>query len=732
MKILGISAFYHDSAVCLLDRGEIVFAAQEERFSRRKNDPNFPVQSLEACFEYSGLSLEDINYVVFYDKPFLKFERILETILARAPHGYDLFKKAIPIWGKEKLFLRSTIKRELSAFKNDPQSEDPHLLFNQHHRSHAASAFFPSPFEEAAVLTIDGVGEWATTVSWMGKKNTLIPIQEINFPHSLGLLYSAFTAYCGFEVNSGEYKLMGLAPYGSPKYKELIYDHLIDVKLDGSYRLNLEYFSFCDRFEMTNEKFDQLFGRPARRKGEDLLNDRFYADIASSIQVVLEEVLVKMTKSLHDKTGQDNLCLAGGVALNCFSNEAIRKKSGFKNVWIQPAAGDAGGALGAALSCWYEYHCHSRKITETDSMQNAYLGEEYFDDQVKVVLDYFDTNYSYYENYNDIYEKTAELLDKGHIIGWFQGRMEFGPRGLGHRSILADARREDMQLNLNLKIKSRESFWPFAPSVLADFSEEYFEGKKESPYMLFISETKDKERFPGITHVDGSARRQTVDSSGCFHFYQLLKNFYDKTSCPLIMNTSFNTKDGPIVSSPKDALKCFIKTNMDALVIGRFILRKKQQPSQVLTAVDLDDEKINSTPQATKAELRNFALSVGPALAIILGVIFPSLISRSWLVLWPLVGVGGIISIVGLFSPKTWRPFYAPWMAIVRVLGEFNAKVTLTLIYYLVLVPAGFLWQRFGRTLFVSKFRDTNLESYWSEISPDKERRIQEQMKDVY
>lgn len=601
MKILGISAFYHDSAAALVVDGQIIAAAQEERFTRKKQDSSFPEEAIRYCLETANCQLDDIDYVVFYEKPFLKFERLVETYLSFSPHGFKSFSKAIPLWIKEKLFQKSTLKEELEAigpFKNFEQR----VLFTEHHQSHAASAFYPSPFEEAAVLTMDGVGEWATSSLAIGRGNRLEIIKELHFPHSLGLLYSAFTYYTGFKVNSGEYKVMGLAPYGQPKYAQQIFDHLIDVKEDGSFRLNQEYFDYCTGLKMTNKKFDQLFGGPAR-KSEETLTQR-EMDLAASIQYVCEEVVLKLGRSIAKETGMKNLCLAGGVALNCVANGKLLRDGCFENIWIQPAAGDAGGALGAALAAHYWHLNQPRQINPNDSMRGSYLGPEFKTDEIQKRLKQSQAQFDVLSD-ADVIEKTAQALSDGKAIGWFQGRMEFGPRALGGRSILGDPRSPTMQKNLNLKVKFRESFRPFAPSVLSEDVSDWFDVNTTSPYMLLVADVHKKHQkqmtaeqsklfgieklnvsrseIPAVTHVDYSARVQTVHADTNPKYHALIKRFKDKTGCPVVVNTSFNVRGEPIVCTPEDAFRCLMGTEIDVLVVGNcWVERTKQDPKLIL------------------------------------------------------------------------------------------------------------------------------------------------------
>jgi len=594
--ILGVSALYHDSAAALLCDGEIVAAAQEERFSRKKHDARFPENAIRYVINEANLTLGEVDYVVFYEKPFLKFERLLETYLANAPKGFSSFRLAMPVWLREKLFQKRLLVKALREI--DPSFRGPAtLLFAEHHYSHAASAFFPSPFDEAVVLTLDGVGEWATTTVAIGRGNKCEIHKEIHFPHSLGLLYSAFTYYLGFKVNSGEYKVMGLAPYGEPIYKDQILTELVDLRPDGSFRLNQRYFSYATGLRMTNSRFADLFGRPPREPESEVL-EQFHMDLAASLQAVTEEVVLTITRSLAKEHGIDNLCLAGGVALNCVANGKILRDGAFSGLWIQPAAGDAGGAIGAALAAYHRELGEPRMIEPTDSMNGAYLGPAYDDDQVCEELQacgaVFETL-----NEDEMISMTATALDNQQAVGWFQGRMEFGPRALGNRSILADPRSESMQRTLNLKVKYRESFRPFAPSVLAEDVEKYFELNSDSPYMLLVAAVSEDLRrpvapsdtqlfginrlnvarssIPAVTHVDYSARIQTVHKSTNPRFHALLTAFRDRTGCSVLVNTSFNVRGEPIVCTPTDAFQCFMGTNLEFLAIGRSVLRKQEQ-----------------------------------------------------------------------------------------------------------------------------------------------------------
>ena len=590
MYVLGISAYYHDSAACLLRDGELVAAAQEERFTRKKHDEGFPLKAVQYCLREGGVTATDLDCVAFYEKPLIKFERLLETYLAFAPRGLSSFIKAMPQWLRQKLWIPDLIQKELGYTGQ--------LLFPEHHESHAASAFFPSPFPRAAFLTLDGVGEWATASYGVGKDNRVEILAELRFPHSLGLLYSAFTYVAGFKVNSGEYKVMGLAPYGEPKYVQRIYDHLIDLKDDGSFKMNMEYFDYCAGLTMTNGQFDKLFDGPPRQP-ESLLTQR-EMDLARSVQDVTEEIVLRMARHVKEQTGEEYLCLAGGVALNCVANGKLLRTGLFKDIWIQPAAGDAGGALGAAYVGYHHHHEHPvAPKTGRDRQRGTYLGPAYDTTAIRRFLDEHQLPYVCYED-DELVDVSCSLLEQEKVIGWFQGRMEFGPRALGNRSIIGDSRSRDMQKKMNVKIKFREGFRPFAPSVLAEKVGEWFELDRESPYMLLVADVKkEKQRpmtveesnfwgidklnvirseIPSVTHVDYSARIQTVHADDNPRYHALLQRFYDRTGCPVLVNTSFNVRGEPIVESPLDAYKCFMRTEMDVLVLGNCILTKENQP----------------------------------------------------------------------------------------------------------------------------------------------------------
>ncbi len=598
VNILGISAYYHDSAAALVVDGEIASAAQEERFTRKKHDPGFPEQAIKNCLADSGIGISELEYITFYDKPLLKFERLLETYLSFAPRGFRSFVAAMPVWLKEKLFLKDMLKKELARIGDIEVSELPPLLFNEHHKSHAASAFYASPFERAAVICLDGVGEWATSSVWLGNGNDLDPQWEIDFPHSLGLLYSAFTYYTGFRVNSGEYKLMGLAPYGEPKYVDLILDNLLDLKADGTFRLDMSYFNYATGLTMTNDKFARLFGGPPRAP-ESTVTQR-EMDIARSIQVVTEEIVLKICRTVQQELQADYLCLAGGVALNCVANGRILREGPFQDIWIQPAAGDAGGAVGAALTTWYEYLEQPRKLNSHDCMAGAYLGPHHSNLEITDFLDSVGASYNQLAD-DELLPELADILEQENVVGWFQGRMEFGPRSLGGRSIIGDARSKKMQSTMNLKIKFRESFRPFAPVVKYDKVADWFEIDRSSPYMLLVAPVKEDKRLqmtdeqkqlfgieklniprsqiPAVTHVDYSARIQTVHPETNPRFYRLLDEFEQRTECPVLVNTSFNVRGEPIVCTPEDAYRCFMRTEMDYLVLENVLLAKSKQPA---------------------------------------------------------------------------------------------------------------------------------------------------------
>jgi carbamoyltransferase len=647
--VLGISAYYHDSAAALVVDGEIVAAVQEERFTRKKHDDAFPANAIASCLDQAGLEPGQLDYVGFYDKPLLKFERLLETYLASAPLGFRSFLRAMPLWLKRKLHLPREINRGLNqVFKK-------RIVFAGHHESHAASAFFPSPFEEAAVLTLDGVGEWATASHGTGRGNRVELTHELHFPHSLGLLYSAFTYFCGFRVNSGEYKLMGLAPYGEPRYRDTILEKLIDLKDDGSFRMDMSYFNYHKGLTMTSGKFHRLFGGPPR-KPETPLTQR-EKDLAASIQRVTEEIMLRAVKHVHNETGMRNLCLAGGVALNCVGNGRILREGPFDNIWIQPAAGDAGGALGVALLIWHQLLDNPRRAQAGDSQQGSLLGPQFSSEEIRTFLDETGAVYAELEE-DQLLDRVADLLVDEKVVGWMQGRMEFGPRALGSRSILGDARSEKMQSQLNLKIKFRESFRPFAPVVLNDRTADYFDSEGNSPYMLLTAQVT-KPVIPAVTHVDNSARLQTVDADRHGRFHRLMKRFEEKTGCPVLINTSFNVRGEPIVCTPKDAWRCFMATNMDALVLERFLLMKTDQTA---------------------------AMIVWKSAAFIL--------------------------VAYLIVPQVRQPIYLIWSYALYPIGYVITMILMGVVFYLVITPTGLLMRLFGRDPLTRKFR-REAESYW-------------------
>ena len=601
--ILGISCFYHDSAASIIRNGEILVAIQEERLTRIKHDNSFPINSIRYCLESQKIDLRDLDSIVYYEKPLLTFERLLETYIGVAPRGARSFISAMQVWLKEKLFIKSEIKKKLKNLQKDLIPDKPpyipKLLFSEHHKSHASAAFYPSPFDESLILCMDGVGEWATTSAWIGINNEIKPLWEISFPHSLGLLYSAFTYYCGFKVNSGEYKLMGLAPYGQPKYSQIIKDNLIDIKDDGTFKLNMDYFKYHRGFRMTSKKFHKLFGSPPRLREKELT--QFHMDLAASIQEVTEEIVLKISLALNKETGIKNLCLAGGVALNCVANGKLLKKNIFENIWIQPASGDAGSALGAALLIWFDYYKQPRKANPNDSMKGTYLGCEFSNEFIINYLERINASFHILED-KLLFEKVAKIIDEGKVVGWFNGPMEFGPRALGGRSIIGDPRNQNMQSVMNLKIKFRESFRPFAPSILEEDVSSQFELDNKSPYMLLVAQVKkeickemskeEKKLFgiqklnisrssvPAITHVDYSARIQTVNKKTNPRYYKLIDAFKKQTGCSSVVNTSFNVRGEPIVCTPQDAYRCFMRTGMDVLVLQNQILYKNEQPEE--------------------------------------------------------------------------------------------------------------------------------------------------------
>ena len=731
MNILGISAFYHDSAACLVRDGNIIAAAQEERFSRRKHDAEFPRQAIDFCLREGGLAeATQLDLVAFYEKPFLKFDRLVSTYMACAPRGLQSFLKAMPVWVKEKIWLKATIREKL-------RYEGP-IIFPEHHESHAASAFFPSPFESAAVLTIDGVGEWTTTSVGRGERNWVELLADLQFPHSLGLLYSAFTYYLGFRVNSGEYKVMGLAPYGEPKYQQSILSELIDLKEDGGFRLNLRYFDFMAGLTMTSRAFDRLFGGPPRQPEAELTQR--HMDLARSVQAVTEEVMLRLARRAHEITGARHLCLAGGVALNCVANGRILRESPFEKIWIQPAAGDAGGALGAALLGWHHYHRQPRKVSPSgDAQYGSFLGPAY--DAVDFLRREALPHVELPEN--EMISRVARLLEEGKVVGWFQGRMEFGPRALGNRSILGDPRRPDMQAKLNLKIKFRESFRPFAPSVLEERASECFELSEASPYMLLVAQVKETLRvdgqtdeptdlmtrlktrrssLPAVTHVDFSARVQTVAAADNPRFHQLLSEFEMRTGCPVLVNTSFNVRGEPPVCTPEDAFRCFMRTDMDYLVLGNFLLDKAAVSREASRSGAVQTAGLNQTAfggpplpddrapshDLSAAALRRFGLTMGTAFAV-LGLL---LLWRHRDAGWVLLVCAAIWFLLGAVVPTALRYTYESWMAFGLILSRFVSSVLLALLFYVVVTPIGFFQRLCGKRPLDFRFQ-TGETSSW-------------------
>jgi carbamoyltransferase len=714
VNILGISALYHDSAACLVRDGEVVAAAQEERFTRRKHDAAFPVHAIRYCLEEGGLAGAGLDLVAFHEKPFLRFERLLETHLAVAPWGLRQFLAAMPPWLSEKLWVKDRIRKELGYSGT--------ILFPEHHQSHAASAFYPSPFGEAAFLTLDGVGEWATASYGMGSGNRLELQGEIRFPHSLGLLYSAFTTYLGFRVNSGEYKVMGLAPYGEPRYQDRILAELMDLKEDGSFRLDLRYFDYARGLRMTNRRFHRLFGGPPRVPESELTQR--HMDLARSVQAVTEEVVLRMARHVHRETGQANLCLAGGVALNCVANGRVLREGPFEGLWVQPASGDAGAALGAALYAWHQYRGEGRTAGDGDEMRGALLGPCYGEGEIRGALDRHGLTGERLEE-GALAERVAGLLDGGAVVGWFQGRMEFGPRALGSRSILADPRDPKMQRRVNRAIKFRESFRPFAPAVLAERAPEFFDLEGESPYMLLVAPVAEGARrtvaeadadargldlldvvrseIPAVTHVDGTARVQTVDGRWNPRFQALLRAFEARTGCPVLVNTSFNVRGEPIVCTPDDACRCFLATGMDALVLGPYLVNKEiQGPGPGLCAPGVGG------PPVAKRELRNF----GAGLGILCAALAALLLYRD-APGWPwALGAGAMAVAAGLLCPAVLQPLYRPWMAVARRLNAVVVRVLLGAVYVLALTPTSAL-ARLAEKTFLERGPAPSRESYW-------------------
>jgi len=698
--ILGISAFYHDSAAALLIDGELVAAAQEERFTRRKHDDRFPHHAVDYCLAKAGIRPEDLDHVGFYDKPFLKFERLLETYLAVAPRGLRQFYTSIPLWLGKKLHVPAQMKKALSG------GYDRRFVFTEHHESHAASAFFPSPFEEAATLTIDGVGEWATSSIGTGKGNRIELSHQLNFPHSLGLLYAAFTAYCGFRVNSGEYKVMGLAPYGEPRFTELIFDKLLDLKDDGSFRMDMSYFSYCQGFTMTSSKFHKLFGQPPRMPESELT--QFYKDIAASIQRVAEEIMLRCAREVHRLTGQKNLCLAGGVALNCVGNGRILRESDFENVWVQPASNDSGGAIGVAYYIWHQLLGKERRVNPNDSQRGSLLGPSYSPSQCKESLDEAGAQYQKIENEDERSRWIAQELAQGRVVGLSQGSMEFGPRALGSRSILGDPRLPGMQSLINQKVKFRESFRPFAPSILKERVSEFFELEEgqESPYMLVVTKAINED-LPAVTHVDGSARVQTVDSDRNGFYYRILKAFENETGCPVLINTSFNVRGEPVVCSPADAWRCFMATDIDTLVVGEFVLKKEDQ-----TGDHPSTSAVIRKDPPSSAELKWFGILLVPFIMIL-----AALALFKWdspVTGYSILGGGGFIVFLYALIARSRPLIYRAWMTVVYPIGWLVSHFFMTVLYFLVFTPVGFLMRATGHDP-LTRSLDPEGESYWIE-----------------
>ena len=698
--ILGLSAFYHDSAAALLVDGKLVAAAQEERFTRRKHDDRFPHQALSYCLDKAGINASEIDHVGFYEKPFLKFERLLETYLTVSPVGIKQFYRSIPQWLGKKLHVPSKIRRALDG------NYDSRIVFTEHHQSHAASAFFPSPFEQAAIFTVDGVGEWASSSIGVGDKNKISLLYQQNFPHSLGLLYAAFTAYCGFRVNSGEYKVMGLAPYGEPRFADLIIERVIDLKEDGSFRLDMSYFDYCHANRMTSKKFDQLFGIGPRVPESEIT--QFYKDIAASIQKVAEEIILRCANNIHKITGQKNLCMAGGVALNCVANGRILKETPFENVWVQPASNDSGGALGVAYYIWHQLLEKDRVVDICDSMNGSLLGPSFSSRECSLALDGAGAVYDRIENDNDRSKWIAEELSEGRVVGLFQGAMEFGPRALGGRSIMGDPRLSGMQSLINQKVKFRESFRPFAPAILKEHVDEFFDFEKdqESPYMLLVTRSL-KDNLPAITHVDGSSRVQTVTKQRNGFFSDIIRAFKDKTQCPTLINTSFNVRGEPIVCTPLDAWRCFMLTDIDALVVEDLVLKKE---NQTIDRPKSNTQKEKKTP--THLELKWFGILLMPffiALYFLLSLKFDSP-----KIGYSLLGVGGTMSLFYLALPKYRSLIYRLWVGLFYPIGWIVSHLVMTLLYYVVFTPVGLLMRATGHDPLTRSF-DSGMKSYWFE-----------------
>ncbi len=729
--ILGISGYYHDSAAALIEDGQLVHAAQEERFTRLKHDASFPSNSVNFCL--AGLDLEKVDHIVFYDKPILKFERLLETHLSYAPAGVKRFHESMPSWLKEKLFLKQRIRQELANLASIPRKNVPPILFTQHHESHAGSAFYCSPFQDAAILCVDGVGEWATTSAWVGSQNGLEGQWQINFPHSLGLLYSAFTYFCGFKVNDGEYKLMGLAPYGNPVYVNKIRDHLIDIKEDGTFRLDLGYFDYGLGSKMSSGKFCDLFSSSQRVPESEIR--QIDMDLAASIQAVVEEVLFKLASELRQSTGLDNLCLAGGVALNCVANGHLRKSGLFKRIWVQPAAGDAGGAVGAAMCVWHDYLGHQADPDRHDKMRGCLLGTTYSDNQIAEYLDSINCRYERLTD-EERYTETAMQIAQGKVVGWFQDNMEFGPRSLGSRSILGDARAPDMQRKINTRIKFRESFRPFAPAVLEEDCPDYFDTSEPSPYMLFVEKVKPSLRtspnanlqgtnrvdgirsnLPAITHLDYSARLQTVSDLRSPSLHALIKAFKSLTGCSVLINTSFNVRGEPIVESPADAYRCFMQTDMDCLVLGTHILYKEQQSNQA----EIIPAHISVARYET-SEIKKFSRSLALITILLFVLIFPYLYKYDGYYVSAAGLFALLLFVLGELKPQALNKPLFYWHKFGRMLSKITSPVLLGLIYFLVVTPIGILKRIVGqRTLELEL--DARIASYKERFMPNEDMR---------
>ena len=698
--ILGISAFYHDSAAALLVDGKLVAAAQEERFTRKKHDDQFPHQAVAYCLEEAGIGPEEIDHVGFYDKPFLKFERLLETYLSVAPLGLRQFYSSIPQWLGKKLHVPSQIKRALDG------NFDSRFIFTEHHQSHAASAFFPSPFEEAAILTVDGVGEWASSSIGTGQGNRIRLTHQQNFPHSLGLLYAAFTSYCGFRVNSGEYKVMGLAPYGEPRFTDQIIDQIIDLKEDGSFRMDMAYFNYCQGHTMTSKKFHELFGQPPRIPESEI--NQFYKDIAASIQKVAEEIMIRCAREIHRVTGMKNLCMAGGVALNCVANGRILRETPFDNVWVQPASNDSGGAVGVAYYIWHQLLGKGREVKPEDSINGSLLGPHFSSKECIEVLDKVNAKYQKIENDIERSKWIAKQLSKGRVVGLFQGPMEFGPRALGGRSILGDPRLPEMQSLINQKVKFRESFRPFAPAVLKDRVGEYFEFTEgqESPYMLIVTKALN-DSLPAVTHVDGSARVQTVTSERNGFYYNLLNAFEQETGCPVLINTSFNVRGEPVVCSPYDAWRCFMLTDIDVLVTEDLVLQKEDQTAEKPESSDKKEVK-----EPSSRELKWFGFLLIPFFVVLY---FLSTIKwNSPEVGYAIITIGGIMTTAYALLSNSRSLIYRSWMGLFYPIGWIVSHLVMTLLFYLVFTPVGLLMRATGHDP-LNRLFDSRMESYWIE-----------------